>query len=734
MRPLLNCTRTIGIASLLIAGASPLLADWVDWRGPNRDGRSTEKNLPAAWSPAGQNLAWKAPIGGRSTPVVHGDHLYMLTVAGSGKTLQERLVCLNADTGKLLWEQRINLWLSDVPPHRAAWSSPSVDPVSGNVYVFSVHGMLTAFSRDGKKVWERTLVEDFALVTTHGGRTVSPVIDGDLVIVSGVATGWGQYSRAGHRIFAFDRRNGELVYISAPGGRPYDTTYSPPIIADVEGVRQFIAGGGDGNVHAVKAQTGEPLWRFEVSKRGLNTGVVVNGKTAYITHSEENLDTNEMGLFAAVDATMRGPIKKDQAKFYDPGFQFGFSSPILDGDRYLQIDNGANVFAFDAVTGRQIWKQNLGTIQRASPVLADGKMYVGTENGKFFILKAHNDRCEKLSEVSFVKEGESEEEGEKVTASVAVSEGRVFLVTTKNIYAIGKKQAAPKVDLPQPVKAAPGAAVKWVQVVPAEVLLKPGETATFRARLFDEKGNFIREDKGTWAVEGLRGVVSQEGKYVASSDAVAQAGLIKATVGGVTGTARARVIPPLNWSWDFEGMEEGKVPMEWLNCNTKFAVRQEEGNKVLVKFADNPATKRARVYMGPAELSNYTVQADVRASQKRRQMGDVGLVAQRFNLMLFGNAEKIELQSWQPETERTVVAKYKWKWDEWYTMKLRVETLADGRVKAQGKVWLKSEAEPAAWTVERIDPAPLAERHGAPGIYADAPFEVFLDNVKVTKN
>lgn len=733
MRHLHLSSHTTKFCTLLFL-ATPLMADWVDWRGPNRDGRSPEKNLPVSWSPAGENLSWKVPVGGRSAPVVHGDHVYILTTSGTGKTLQELLVCLNADTGKQVWAQKLNMWLSDVPPHRAAWSSPAVDPVSGYVYVFSVHGMLTAFSREGKKVWERSLVEDYALVTTHGGRTVSPVVDGDLVIVTGVSTGWGQFSRAGHRFFAFDRKNGDLVYLSAPGGRPYDTTYSPPIIAEVDGVRQLIAGGGDGNVHAIKPQTGESLWKFDVSKRGLNTGIVVNGKTAYLTHSEENLDTNEMGLFAAVDATMRGAIKKDQAKFYLPGYQLGFSSPIIDGDRYLQVDNGANVFAFDVVTGRQIWKQNLGTIQKSSAVLGDGKLYVGTENGKFFILKPHNDRCEKLSEISFVKAGESEEEGEKVIASVAISEGRVFLVTTKNTYAIGKKQAAAKVALPQPVKAAAGAAVKFVQVVPAEVLIKPGETASFRARLFDDKGNFIREDKATWAIESLKGMISQEGKYVAGSDNVAQAGLIKATVDGVTGTARARVIPPLDWSWDFESLAPGKVPMEWVNCNTKFEVRQEEGNKILAKFADNPATKRARVFMGPADLANYTVQADVRASQKRRQMGDVGLVAQRFNLMLFGNAEKLELQTWQPETARTVGAKYSWKWDQWYTMKLRVENLADGRVKAQGKVWLKSDPEPAEWTVERIDPADLAERHGAPGIYADAPFEVFFDNVKVTKN
>jgi len=733
MRPLLNPTITVTICSFLFI-ATPLLADWVDWRGPNRDGRSPEKNLPSSWSPAGENLAWKAPIGGRSAPVVHGDHVYILTASGVGKTLQERLVCLNADTGKLVWEQKINLWLSDVPPHRAAWSSPAVDPVSGNVYIFSVHGMLTAFSRDGKKVWEKSLVEDYALVTTHGGRTVSPIIDGDLVIVSGISTGWGALSRAGQRFFAFDRKNGDLVYLSAPGGRPYDTTYSPAIIADVDGVRQLISGAGDGNAHAIKAQTGEALWRFDVSKRGLNAGVVVNGKTAYITHSEENLDTNEMGLFAAVDATMRGPIKRDQAKFYLPGYQLGFSSPIIDGDRFLQVDNGANLFAFDVTTGRQIWKQNLGTIQKSSAVLGDGKLYVGTENGKFFIVKPHNDRAEKLSEVSFIKPGEPEEEGEKVIASAAISDGRIFLVTTKNTYAIGKKQPAPKVSLPQPVNAPAGAAVKWVQVIPAEVMLKPGESASFRARLFDEKGNFIREDKATWTIEGIKGMVSQDGKYVAATDKVAQAGFIKANVGGVVGTARARIIPALDWSWDFENIDAGKVPMEWVNCNTKFEVRQEEGNRVLAKFADNPATKRARVYMGPTDMANYTIQADVRASQKRRQMGDVGLVAQRFNLMLFGNAEKLELQTWQPETARTATAKYSWKYDTWYTMKLRVENLPDGSVRAQGKVWPKGEAEPAAWTVERTDPPAFAERSGAPGIYADAPFEIFFDNLKVTKN
>ena len=89
-------------------------------------------------------------------------------------------MCFNADNGKLLWEHRFNVYLSDVPPHRVGWASPVGDPATGNVYVFGVGGTLLGLTRDGKVLWERSLGEDFGLLTTHGGRTVSPIIDGDL--------------------------------------------------------------------------------------------------------------------------------------------------------------------------------------------------------------------------------------------------------------------------------------------------------------------------------------------------------------------------------------------------------------------------------------------------------------------------------------------------------------------------------------------------------------------------
>jgi outer membrane protein assembly factor BamB len=87
----------------------------------------------------------------------------------------------------------------------------------GNVYAFGVGGTLLGLDgKTGKVVWERSLGEDFGLLTTHGGRTVSPLIDGDLVIVSGVTFQWGQHARGAHRFMAFDKRTGETVWVSAP--------------------------------------------------------------------------------------------------------------------------------------------------------------------------------------------------------------------------------------------------------------------------------------------------------------------------------------------------------------------------------------------------------------------------------------------------------------------------------------------------------------------------------------
>ncbi len=720
-------------------------ADWPDWRGPARTGVSSETGLPSTWSPSGQNLAWKAPYGGRSAPVVFGDRLYLQNTAGEGAMMQERLMCFHADTGKVLWEHKYNIFTSDVPPHRIAWASPVVDPATGNVFAFSGNGTLMAFTRDGKPIWEHSLAEEFGMWTTHGGRVSSPIVDGNQLIVSGLMFSWGQHAGGAHRFLSLNKNTGRVLWFSSPEGRPTDTIYANPYIADINGSRLFISGGSDGAMHALKINTGEKIWSWPVSLRGLNTAALMIGSDVIVSHSEENLGTTEMGMLAAIPADKSGTLTDKDARWLIRGVQAGYGSPVSDGERIYVVDNGGILFAHDAKTGNRLWEQNLGTIQKSSPVLADGKLYIGTENGKFFIIRPHADKAEILDQDWLG----SEQNPEPMIASPAVARGRVYVTTMNATYAIGPRLAPSgssgmssltnaKTSTAANPNAAAGAPAT-VLVTPTELILKPGESITLEIHAFDAKGIAVANPgQATWTLENLKGTVAN-GKFTADTAAVAQAGLVKASVGSLAGAARIRVIPDLPWSFDFEDGREVPPP-QWVNATAKFAVRDLDGNKVLVKLAENPFAfaKRCRPFFGSPDYSDYTIEADVRAMERRRQMGDIGVVAQRYELVLFGGHQRLELQPWQPETARTTRVDFPWAKDTWYTMKLDVQSIGAGKVRARGKVWPKGQPEPQAWTIERVDP--IGSLKGSPGLYADAPSqagggsELYYDNIKVYKN
>ncbi len=737
------------IAAALIAPATVVLSgsDWPEWRGPARTGVSTEKGLPEKWSPSGENLAWRVAYGGRSAPVVFGDHLYLQNASGTGAELQERLMCFNADTGKLLWEYRFNLFNSDVPPHRIAWSSPAVDPVTGNVFAISGGGLLMSLSKDGKLLWERSLAEEFGMWTTHGGRMSSPVIDRDQVIVSGLTYLWGQHSGGAHRFLSFDKTSGQTNWVSSPEARPTDTIYANPFIVDVNGVRTLFSGGSDGAMHAIKVNTGEPVWNWKVSQRGLNTAALVLGNDVIVTHSEENIGTSEMGMVAAVPTASKGVLADKDARWLLRGVQAGYASPVSDGERLYLLDNGGVLIAIDLKTGKQLWSEGLGTIAKASPVYADGKLYIGTENtgnagGKVFIIRPTAAKAEILDQDWLG----TPEKSELIVAAPIVARGRVYITSMDALYAIGPKGVPAAARPSGPTAAADtvapqGSTPATALVTPTELILKPGQSVDLTVKLFDANGNRISGPaNATWTVENLKGTVAN-GKFTADAAAGPQAGVVKAVVGGVTGGSRIRVIPDLPWTFDFENVGE-VAPTWWINATGKYAVRDVEknGNKVLVKLAENPFAfiKRARPFFGPTDLSDITIEADVRALERRRQMGDVGIGAQRYELVLFGSHQRLELQPWQPETTRTQRVEYKWEKDKWYTMKLEVQNLDKGRVRARGKVWPKGEAEPGAWTIERIDP--IGNVKGSAGIYSDAPSnpaggsEIYYDNIKVYRN
>ena len=728
----------VGVIASAQAPHRVALGDWPEARGPHRDGRSDEKGLIDKWALNGQNFLWRAPYGGRSAPIVMGNRVYVQNPAGLNEKMQERVMALDADTGKVIWEYTFNVFQSDVPPHRVGWASPAADPETGNVYAMGVGATVVALSRDGKLLWDRSIGEEFAAFTTHGGRTTSPIIDGDLVIVSAAISSWGSGASRQHRFVALDKRTGDIVWIASPGGRPYDTNYSAPTIATINGLRLLISGSGDGGVYAMKPQTGEKVWGTVIAKRAINTGVVVVGNDVIVTHGDENIDVPELGMIGAIDGSQTGDIKT--VKWAEKGDQFGFSSPVVDGAVVYAIENGSRLKAYDAETGKNLWTQTLGTIQKAPLVFADGKLYVGTESGKFFIVRPSEKGAQVLSEVEMPiskddNAGQTAGIPEPIFGGAAISRGRIFFVSTGGVYAIGPKAATKPAGFTVDEPAVKGQGdASWIRVSPTEMVLKPGQAVKLQANAFDKQGRLIGPAANvTWALTGLKGTVAPDGTFTPAADVPEQAGIIKATAGAVSGEARARTVRPLPWTETFDSFAEGTTPPGWIIVGTaKTAVGTIDGQKALYKAPDNTIFKRYRAFVGDVNLSNYTVEADVRGTTKRRQMSDLGVTAQRYSLILYGNAQKLKIEPWEPETHRSVEVPYEWKADAWYHLKLRVENMPDGTVRARGKVWPTGQPEPAAWTIEKIDP--IGNHKGAPGFFIDAEFGAYIDNIKVSAN
>ena len=190
------------------------------------------------------------------------------------------------------------MFLTDIPAPRVGWASVTGDTESGNVITHTVDGLLRCYTPDGDIVWEHSMFEEYGKISGYGGRTQTPIIDENRVIVGYLAANWGDTKGPApkHSFYAFDKDTGELLWVSAPGGAPQDTIYTNPTIAVINGQRMLICGNADGGCYAINARTGQPIWGFRMSLRGLNSSPVVDGNYVYISHGEDNIDTSELGL------------------------------------------------------------------------------------------------------------------------------------------------------------------------------------------------------------------------------------------------------------------------------------------------------------------------------------------------------------------------------------------------------------------------------------------------------
>jgi outer membrane protein assembly factor BamB len=712
--------------------------DWPYCRGPRFDGVSPETGLPDNWDPEGgpgSNVAWKRDdLGGRSTPIVMQGKLYTIVRADPGTPREgEKVVCLDAKTGETIWENRFNVYLSDVPDTRVGWSSVVGDPVTGRVYAQGVSGHFQCLDAEtGQTIWMVPLHERFGMLSTYGGRTNFPIVFEDLVIVSGVIIGWGDMAKPAHRFLGLDKMTGEVRWFNGTTLLPYDTTYSAPSLAVFQGQQALVFGSGDGKVWALQPRTGEHIWSFALSRRGLNSPPLVVGDTVFMGNSEENVSGTTMGAIVALDGNAQGEISEPRWRVDQ--LVGGRTAPLLIDRQLWVFDDRAKLYILDARTGDQIERVPLGTVMRSSPLYADGKVYALTVNGRWYILRPDPEKG-----AAVVNKGRLPR-GEEVHGSPVCSHGRVYIPTTLALYCLHDAQQEHGVaaipETPEEAPAGSDPAPAHLQLVPADMLMAPGQAQRLTARLYNARGQFLRVAEAEFKLEGPGQI--RDGSEFVAPNAGHVATTLHASAEGLTGTARIRTVPGLPWRFDFEDVplsqqaRLGEPPVTWVGARYRHVVREVDGNKVMVKITTIPKGTRSRCWFGPSHLNNYTIQADVRGASQQGRMPDIGLIAQGYAVDLQGAAQQLQIRTWYPQLRMAQTVNFPWQADAWYTMKLRAETQGDKAV-LKAKVWPRDDPEPADWTLVAEDLSP--NRSGSPGLFGNAKdAEIFLDDIQVTAN
>lgn len=752
---------TLGFLFLRASFSEAAVSGWTNWRGPHQNGVTDETGLPDTIDPE-KNLLWSYDIAGRGTPVVAGGKVYAWGYRGKGPDLQEVLVCLSEANGKLQWEHGYNDYLSDTVYSRYTVGSPTIDPSTGWVYLMTTNGGVKCFDADGKMQWEYSLMERYGRLTFPNGRTGAPIIDGDLVIVRGVTSYWGQQGPARDRFYAFKKKDGKAVWASTPGVAPKDSSFSTPVLANLEGRRVFYAGTGDGNVVCVDVRTGQALWRFQASQGGVNSSVVIHDGVLVTIHGKENIDAAEEGRMIGMKLPTELPdpgeaqtILKDKSLKLADGkdwelwrhpFAMFTSSPVLANGRVYQVTKTGVLVCVEAKTGKLLFKQKLNNEQiHASPLYSEGKLYIGFPNGRFLVVKPKDDGVETLSEVEL--------EGGILGSPIAWN-GKVYIHTMKKLYVFGKASGEkPSAVLPIAAAKPSDSRAVALQIVPGDILLKPGEELNLLVNKIDQYGNvletnvkadFVKYIPPTAKVKTQMKATISNNTITADVENVSSAGAFKATVGELSGLVRGRILPKIPYTQDFEGydlkvdhpadgVKFAYPPLAWTGARLKWEVRDLDGNKVFRKTLDRVLFQRAITIFGDPQSSNYTLQADVMTDGNRRIKGNVGVINQRYFITLIGNQQILEVSSNHERVKESVP--FRWTPNKWYTLKTRVDVAVDGSGVIRAKAWPKGETEPADWTIEVKHKN--AHKLGAPGIIGFSPQSlkpVYIDNIKITQN
>ncbi|MEN9575576.1 MAG: hypothetical protein RL514_3431 [Verrucomicrobiota bacterium] len=403
------------LPALLAATCTATAAsDWPQFRGPDGDGHSLAKNLPLSWD-ATNNVAWKTELPGKgwSSPALHKGRLYLTAAEDAGGNLSLRVLCHDAATGKQLWTTEAIA----TPPvkHHAKNSQASPTPLADGdrLYVHFGHYGTACLDLAGKLVWKNTELK-YAPVHGNGG---SPILVGNALIFS--ADGGADPS-----VIALDKASGKLLWkVKRETTATKRFSFSTPTLITVNGQQQLISP-GSGVVCALDPKTGAELWRCRYGQ-----GYSVIPKPVF-GHGLIFLSSGyDKPVLHAIRADGKGDVTDTHIAWTLEKGAPHTPSPLLVGNELYVVSDGGIASCLDAKTGKVHWSERVAGNYSASPLFADGKIYLQNETGIGVVLKPGT-TFEKLAENPL---------GEKTLASYAVTDGALFIRSEQHLYRIGAK-------------------------------------------------------------------------------------------------------------------------------------------------------------------------------------------------------------------------------------------------------------------------------------------------------
>jgi outer membrane protein assembly factor BamB len=418
--------------------------DWPHWRGPHYNGSSTEKNLPSAWSRT-ENIAWSVELPGSSaaTPIISKGRIFLSGLDADKEVLLA--MCMDRKNGKILWQEDIAKGIRRDSRSTYAAASPVTD---GELVVFFYStGEMVCFDFEGIKKWERNIREDYGKFAFLWTFASSPtIVDGRLYLqvlqrdVPVKDRGFSDRKNESY-ILAVNPKTGKTIWQQIRPSKARAESreaFSTPLPFTINGKKQLVVVGGDCLTgHDLK--TGKEIWRWGTYNPGreghwrlvpspiFGDGIVL--ACAPKVHP----------IYAVKPGS--GVLDKKAVAWTSEGFEMEVASDVptpafYDGDFFVLNDLGKkHLSRVVPRTGKVKWtvKTPGRVIYRASPLAADGKIYIVNHAGDVSIFDAANGEVLKTIDMDDPKGGEV------VRASIVASDGQLFIRTTRRLYCVGKK-------------------------------------------------------------------------------------------------------------------------------------------------------------------------------------------------------------------------------------------------------------------------------------------------------